>query len=47
MQAIESQVDDLCDSVASSDDRVTDVVTKYNVIHTAVDVSMVPPACLH
>jgi len=46
IQAIEAQINSLRDSAASSDDCITNVVTKYKAICTAVDVSAVPPTYL-
>jgi len=44
IQAVEAQINSLHDSAASSDDRITNVVTKYKALCTAVDVSTVPPS---
>jgi len=39
LQALEVQIDSLCESASSSDDRITNLFTKCKTVCTAVNVS--------
>jgi len=45
IKALEAQVDSLCASASSSDDRVANLITKYKAVQAAVHVRM--STCAH